>query len=407
MADTGAAALRSYLAERLPEYMIPGAFVFLDRFPLTPNGKLDRSALPAPGPASPLSEFHAAPRSSVEEWMAHTWKELLGVECVGIHDNFFHLGGHSLLAVKLMERIRKQYQLDLPLAILFQAGTIASISKMIHENYQLGPWSPVVPIQPQGSKPPLFCVHPAGGNVLGFADFSRHLGRDYPVYGLQARGVIEGQEPHTCLRAMASSYIEAICEVQPQGPYYLGGVSFGGIVAYEMALQLQTAGQQVAMLFIGDTWLLRGPHYRRLRYALHVPLLVYAIGYRETIRLLVRKLSGRRNFPVFRKREPYANELHLRKMEAHSLAMLEYIPGVYPGKVILFRSKDFSRYIQGLEHYFGGPEMGWNELALGGVELYWLPGTHHDMFYGDNAAYFAARIKKCMERTLRRDEVEA
>jgi len=219
--------------------------------------------------------------------------------------------------------------------------------------------------------------------------------------------VIEGQEPHTCLRTMASFYIEAIREVQPQGPYYLGGVSFGGSVAYEMALQLQAAGQQVAMLFIGDTWLRRGPHYRWLRYALHVPLLVHALGYRKTIRLLVRKLSGRRNFPVFRKREPYANELHRRKMEAHLLAMQEYFPGVYPGKVILLRNRDFSRYIQGLERYFGGPEMGWNELALGGVELYWLPGTHDDMFYGDNAAYFAARIKECIERALRRDEIEA
>jgi hypothetical protein len=185
----------------------------------------------------------------------------------------------------------------------------------------------VVPSQPHGSKPALFCVHPAGGNVLGLADLSRYLGRDYPVYGLQARGVIEGQEPQSCLRTMASFYIDAIREVQLQAPCYLGGVSFGGIVAYEMAVQLRAAGQQVAMVFIGDTWLLQGPHYRLLRYALHVPLLVYAIGYRETIRLLMRRLSRRRNGPVFMKPEPYANELHRHKMEAHSRALQEYTLG--------------------------------------------------------------------------------
>ena len=156
--------------------MVPSIYMELEALPLTPNGKVDHKGLPEPGSNRlELEGEFQAPRSSVEEWMAQTWKELLGVERVGIHDDFFLLGGHSLLAVKLMERIRRQYHQDLPLAILFQAGTVACISKTVRENYQLAPWSPLVAIQPEGSKPPLFCVHPAGGNVLGYADLSRHL----------------------------------------------------------------------------------------------------------------------------------------------------------------------------------------------------------------------------------------
>ena len=211
---------------------------------------------------------------------------------------------------------------------------------------------------------------------------------------------MEGQEPHTCVKTMASIYIEALRRVQPQGPYHLAGTSFGGLVAYEMAVQLHASGQQVATVFIGDIWVVSGPHFKKWRYRLSRLTYPFTLSPREIFTLLAGKFAGRREVFVPRQREPFANELHKRMVEAHTLAARNYVPDVYPGKVVLFRSKDLSRHTCRLEHYFGRPEMGWNELARGGVELCWLPGAHHNMFYGENAPVFAARVKECLERTL-------
>jgi aspartate racemase len=396
----GATALRSHLGERLPGYMIPAAFAFLDALPLTPNGKLDRSRLPVLDQVSSMPDSDSAPRSSVEEWMVGTWKELLSMERVGIHDDFFVLGGHSLLAVKLMARIRERYQQDLPLAILFQARTIAQISKIVHERFPLAPWSPLVPVQPEGSKPPLFIVHAVGGNALSCEALSRYLGKDYPVYGLQAYGVIEGQEPLTCLKTMASNYMEAVRGVQPHGPYYLGGISFGGIVAYEMAVQLHAIGEKVAMVFIGDTWVLNGPHFKKWRYRISRFAYPFALSPSKIMELFVRKLSGKRLVHAPKQREHFANELHRRMVEAHRQAMDDYMPEEYPGRVVLFRGTDFDLHKCRLEHYFGGAEMCWRHLAKGGVDLHWLPGDHHTIFYREDAVVFAAHVRECMDRAI-------
>ncbi len=405
--DADAAALHAALAARLPEYMIPSAFIFLPALPRTANGKLDRAALPPPGQGDDARVSYVAPRDVVEEWMTQVWSELLGVDRVGIYDNFFALGGHSLLAVKLMERIRQQYQQDPPLALLFQAGTVARLSHIVRERVQLAPWSPLVAIQPEGSRPPLFCVHPAGGNVLGYADLARELGRDQPVYGLQAHGVIEGQAPHDCVETMASVYIEAIRTVQPQGPYHLCGTSFGGIVVYEMAVQLQASGQQVGTVFIGDTWVVRGPHFRPRWYRFSRLTYPFVLSPREILTLLRRRWSGGGEPVQRRRRAKFANELHKRMARAHSRALQRYRPRYYPGKVVLFRSATLDRHERRLEHYFGGPEMCWRELARGGVELYLLPGVHHNMFYGERAIGFAARVSECLERARRAPEPRA
>jgi amino acid adenylation domain-containing protein len=246
--------VRAYLKDRLPDYMHPSAYVLLDELPLTPNGKLDRRALPSAGQARSqlLSDF-VAPRTATEFAVAQIWEDLLGHSPVGVHDNFFDVGGHSLLAVRLMARLQQQFGQDIPLAALFRGATVAHLAELIGRNTPPPPRSPLVPIQPNGSNRPFFCVHAIGGEVLSFYHLARQLGDDQPFYGLQAPRLHEmGNEPET-IAGSAAEYLRAVREVQPEGPYLLGGYSYGAVVAYEMAQQLEEAGERVALVAVLDT----------------------------------------------------------------------------------------------------------------------------------------------------------
>ncbi|MGK7942437.1 MAG: amino acid adenylation domain-containing protein [Crocosphaera sp.] len=245
--------LRDFLQEQLPDYMIPNGFVLLESMPLTPNGKVDRRALPEPemGLRS-LREHFVAPRTDTEKTLAAIWSEVLGVEPIGIHDNFFDLGGYSLIAVGLMAQIQQKLGTQLPLATLFQSPTIEQLATILEEDESSLPWSSLVPIQPHGSKPPLFCIPGVGGNVIYFQSLAQYLGSDQPFYGLQSLGLDGISQPHTCVEEMAAHYIQVIRSVQPEGPYRLGGHSFGGRVAFEMAQQLQKQGEVVEILAIFD-----------------------------------------------------------------------------------------------------------------------------------------------------------
>ncbi|WP_254564071.1 non-ribosomal peptide synthetase [Oscillatoria sp. HE19RPO] len=246
--------LRDYLKQKLPDYMIPSVFVLLEAMPLTPNGKIDRRALPAPDSFNPQNEScFVAPHDTLELQLSQIWSEVLGVHPVGVRDNFFTLGGHSLLAVRLMARLEQQLGINLPLATLFSSPTIEQLVIHLRSSRDSGKWSPLIPIQSIGHKQPFFCVPGIGGNVLYFYELARHLGADQPFYGLQARGLNGELEPFTRVEDMAACYIEAIQTVQSKGPYLLGGHSFGGVVAFEMAQQLQKQEHEVALVAIIDT----------------------------------------------------------------------------------------------------------------------------------------------------------
>ena len=163
------------------------------------------------------------------------------------------MGGHSLLTVHLITHIEHRFGQRLPLAILFEAATIEHLAIALQEEQEEKPWSPLVPIQPHGQKPPFFCIPGAGGNVIYFYDMVRELGPDYPFYSFEARGLDGILEPHESVEEMATCYIEAMQTVQPEGPYFLGGHSFGGWIAFEMAQQLQRQGYEVALLVILNT----------------------------------------------------------------------------------------------------------------------------------------------------------
>ncbi|MCP3908082.1 MAG: non-ribosomal peptide synthetase, partial [Oceanicoccus sp.] len=244
--------LRTWLKARLPEYMVPAIFTVLDKLPLTPNGKIDRNILPAPDTLL-TNKYYLAPRDTIEFRLVQIWENVLDMRPIGIRDNFFELGGHSLLAVRLMAIIEQQLERHLPLTTLFQNTTIEQLATILRKQTDPIPWSSLVAIQPKGEKPPIFCVHPAGGNVLCYLELAQHMGEDQPFYGLQAFGMEAGQVAYTQVADMAKFYLDEVKALHPHGPYQLAGWSSGGLVAFEMARQLQEQGKPVSLLALLDT----------------------------------------------------------------------------------------------------------------------------------------------------------
>ncbi|KAF9173544.1 hypothetical protein BGX20_002851 [Mortierella sp. AD010] len=249
-------SLREHLTPKLPDYMVPAAFVRMDKLPLTSTGKLDRKAFPEPDGDAFVSQGYEAPQGDIELSLALIWSELLKINKIGRHDNFFTLGGHSLIAVKLTGKIKSQFGIDLRLQTLFRAPTIAQLSPYIcqksHES-QESAFNVLLPLKPQGNRLPLFCIHPVFGLSWSFIGLSKHLHSEQPIYALQSRGINENEQVAGSIEEMIWDYIDQILQIQPQGPYHLLGWSFGGSIAHGMAVQLNNLGEEVALLALMDS----------------------------------------------------------------------------------------------------------------------------------------------------------
>ncbi|OAB38471.1 amino acid adenylation domain-containing protein [Paenibacillus glacialis] len=258
---TDSVELRRYVGAILPDYMVPSAIISMDVLPLTPNGKLDRKALPAPDFSLVLDG--RGPRTPQEEVLCELFAEVLGLKRVGIDDGFFELGGHSLLAVRLMSRIREALGRDPGIGILFEAPTVATLAeKLDMEEGHSSALQVLLPLRTHGDQLPLFCIHPAGGLSWCYAGLMKHLSMDYPIYGLQARGIAQSEEFPRTLEDMTVDYIEHVRSIQPTGPYQLLGWSLGGNVAQAMAVQLQSEGEEVSFLAMLDAF---PSHYLPIR----------------------------------------------------------------------------------------------------------------------------------------------
>ncbi|NMG10486.1 SDR family NAD(P)-dependent oxidoreductase [Brasilonema sp. UFV-L1] len=391
-------------------------FTQIEEIPLLATGEIDREQLVTRKHRANTERI--APRNDLERQIASIWQELLNIPEVGIHDNFFELGGHSLLAVKLFAQIEKELGTKLPLATLFQSSTVEALAKMLtpqqatayhslpealEENTSYTTWSPLVAIQPNGSKPPLFCIHPLGGEVLCYRPLALHLGTDQPVYGLQPQGLDGRQPPLTRIEDMADLYIREIKTVQPQGPYFLGGYSLGGIIAYEMAQQLSSQGEKVSLLAVLDTSV-PGTE-KRLSFVLrvfeHINNIIQKGPY-----YLQQKLVGWSEWGAYHIRDKYKRFLeksehlseddqHINIMGANIQALNEYTFQRYPGRITLFRTDDKNRDdAVGVQY---DPLFGWGEL-VDEVDVYHLPGSHLSLLEEPEVVMLAEELRLCLEK---------
>ncbi|KAF0960681.1 amino acid adenylation domain-containing protein [Rhodococcus sp. T7] len=239
-------------ASRLPDYMIPAAFIAVDEFPTLPNGKLDQSSLPVPHLSLQVSE--RGPRTAREEVLCHLFAEALGIERVGIDDSFFDLGGHSLMAAGLMSAISSRLSVTATVASLFAAPTVAQLAGRLDDDHDADALAVLLPFRTEGFRPPVFCFHPAGGISWGYSGLLRHIDDDYPLYGVQASNLSTSKRPPETLEDMAAEYIEHMRTVQPTGPYHLLGWSLGGVVAHAIAGALQNQGEELGMLVMLDSF---------------------------------------------------------------------------------------------------------------------------------------------------------
>jgi len=359
-----------------------------------------------------LSTEYVAPASPLELELAGLWRELLGLEQVGVNDDFFELGGQSLIAVRLFGRIRKKWNIDLPLATLFEAPTIAKCAVILTERgvavglekVAVAAPKPVgfkhlVTIQKGDPKRlPFFCVHGAGGNVLNFRDLARAMDRQQPFYGLQARGIDGVLAPHATIDEMATAYLAEVREVQPHGPYQFAGYSGGGLVAYEMCQRLTKAGEEVGLLGFIDTFHPQMPvrgvtakvRLERLREG--------GIDYlRSAVTGRLERRRVRQTFEqidaLLARGQPMPSELrelHLTRNFERAAAL--YVPKPWRGKATLFRADEVAYiYLDATESY------GWSEVVNGGVEVIGVPGNHSNLLLEPNTGIIARALWNALE----------
>jgi thioesterase domain-containing protein/acyl carrier protein len=375
-----AAELRDYSKKQLPEYMVPADFVFVESFPLTPNGKVDRRALPEPQAAEPAwAGSFVAPRDEFESKMARLWAQVLGRESVGVRDNFFDLGGHSLLALRLTSRIEKEFRRKLTLTALIQAPTVEEMVRLVREEDTA--WSPLVALQSAGTKPPFFFVHGLGGTVMRFHELARHMAPDQPFLCFQAQGM-DGKLPVLDqVDDMAKLYLEHLRKAQPEGPYYLGGYSFGGLVALEVARRLVEADQEIGLLALVDT---------------------YFVGQQSNSSLLSRffSLSSEQKLAYLKKRATRYRRGIKRRIDSLSLphavkavreacaaAEQKYRPSTFSVPLTLFRASE--KALRGLSD----AQNGWQRYAAGGLEVHEIDGDHGNILNEPNVRQLAAALR--------------
>jgi thioesterase domain-containing protein/acyl carrier protein len=396
--------------------MVPPFFVVLEKMPLTPNGKIDRKALPAPQHGATGGLDHGvtgggfeAPRDPLEQSLAQIWSKILKVKKIGIRDNFFELGGHSLLAVRITAEIEKLVKKSLPLATFLQSPTIADLADVLRKKDWKPSWSSLVPLRAGGSKPPLFLMHSHGGNVLEYYPLAESLDADQPVYALQARGLNGLIVKDQSIEAMVEAHLRELRSLQPEGPYFLGGYCLGGLLALEAARQLTASGEEVGLVVLIQTI---NPTYARFRPELaiwqrawyraskRINLELAYLQHRGGNHILER---GRRTLDIAvartaiafdtwrgdghgrRGRTSMAHTLELLAIE-HERARARYELRPYNGPVLLFRA---SKQIGGL---LADSNLGWKDVLAGELTVCEVPGHQQTMLLEPNVSYLAREL---------------
>jgi nonribosomal peptide synthetase DhbF len=363
--DSG--VVRQRLGQRLPSYMVPAAIIELEKLPVSVNGKLDRKALPEPE-MLPSAEWRA-PRSPQEEALCGLFAEVLGMERVGIEDNFFELGGHSLLATRLVSQARTALGVDLSIRSLFEAPTVAGLAAMLSHPADRNAFEVMLSLRSRGSRPPLFCIHPAGGLSWCYARLIPYLEADYPLYGLQSRHLTEPEFLPQTVEEIAAGYMDDIRKVRPRGPYCLIGWSFGGLVAQAIASLFQQQGEEVALLALLDSYppVVEQTAVCATRDQILSNIcrhLGYEAGDKPVDTASLIEFTGRvGDYPLEAMVEDVQNSISV---------MNSFIPQGYDGDLILFTASDSDgRGVSGAE--------AWRPYISGEIEVHAVACRHWDM----------------------------
>ena len=396
--------IRAFAATRLTFAKLPRKLLIVDEIPKGATGKIQRIGLAEKLGCSvvepePAKAIFVAPRTPTEITLARLWQQALRIDRVGIHDDFFAIGGDSILATGLFANIHETLGKNLPMATLLQGATIEHLAKVVDS--QSGSWTSLIELKPHGSGPPFFLVHGVGGEVVEFRDLARQVGGDQPFYGIQAPRDVGQEAAPPSIETLSGQYLKEVQRLQPQGPYYLGGYSMGGTIAFEMAQQLHSQGQEVAFLAMLDSpppgqvtrpplwemgvaWqmMLDSMHYftddlwqASVKQLWQLAKIKLRVGVSRFCDLILRRqpaLPGTKkakaHFEISKLAEPFR-----KLVETHYQAMLNYQPKPYAGRVTLFRAQGrFPWPVRDLD-------LGWSQWAVGGTEVVVLPGNHQSI----------------------------
>ncbi|MCZ8125782.1 MAG: amino acid adenylation domain-containing protein [Microcystis sp. LE19-114.1B] len=416
--------LKQHLKTHLPDYMIPSQIMRLDEFPLTPNGKIDRQALPLPD--HKLQSLYEAPRNKIEQQLTEIWSLIVECEKISIHDNFFDLGGHSILAIKLLNQIQKSFNQELSLTSLFQHPTIAQLAQQLSQFEVQPSISDLLVLQASGQKTPIFCVAGSNGHAFYFRDFAMNFADEHPVYGLETPGR-DGSHPlPISVEDHASSLIKTLQQKQPKGPYILIGYSSGCSVALEMAFQLEQQGEIISLLGIFDAGLVANPDYITKRSDLDwiwnmierieaVKGISLGLNYEQ----LAAQSDDQNRWYLAAEALYHHNVLpehstlsllrtNLEVMKRVTLNYAAYQPNfVISAPIVLFRAQDVKEIVvqehQAMSHYQQS-DWGWQPYSNKPVQVISVPGNHGQMLYEPNVKILADQLKKSIQEHFNQPE---
>lgn len=402
---------RELMSDILPEHKIPSLFIMLDNFPLTSTGKVDRQRLPDPERNfTQLSNRFNHVGDSLEFQLTKIWQQVFDINPIGVHENFFDIGGDSILGMHLVAKIEENFSTIFSTKTLWQAPTIAKQAKILSRHGWRPSRSPLVPVQPSGSKPPFFYIPPTATTLLGTNVFIKILGTDQPFYGFQSQGLEhDDEQPHDQVGNMAAEYIHEIQQIQKEGPYFFGGMCFGGIIAFEMAQQLVAKDENVALLAIFDT--MRPPgyikkdnqrnvHYEEeelIQFELMYQIMKYLKRAKEywvtnsnDLFQSVLKKKIRRTIRKIKKKFQSPQMARIRRVKkADKRARKSYVPKVYNRKITCFWSSEPDKWEEKIR-------FGWRDLSREELEIHYFPSNHQSILNESNTELLAEKFRKCL-----------
>ncbi|MGD1913646.1 MAG: amino acid adenylation domain-containing protein [Rivularia sp. (in: cyanobacteria)] len=409
------AQLLPYLQHKLPSYMLPSAFFVLDELPLTPNGKVDKRALPNNEIIRQnTNKSFIAPRNFTELALVKIWVNLLNTSPIGVTDNFFELGGHSFLAVRLMAQIQDKFGHNLPVSTLFENPTIEKLATIVSQPSRQSSGSALVAINSSGSKIPFFCIHGAGGDISHYFNLSRRLGEDYPFYALEDN--VEQDKPEIIsVEETATRYLQEIRKVQPNGPFLLGGHCYGGVLAFEIAQQLQKQGQTVGLVLVIDAILpetnIEPTDDDDTKFLLRIAESIktdnnidFSLPFEELRDLPLTEqlnLINKKANSIFSDAEIQDFLRYYQLFKAHVQAMRNYVPLCYPQSITLFRaSEEIAHDFDNPEWYTNDPLLGWGKFSSQPIQFIDVPGDHFSIFVEPHIQKLAKQLRICIDNSM-------